>query len=88
MLDQIALTGVSVKGWNRELFGKFTLQYALEEGGVGCIGGNGSESVVVWDSCFLDSLLYKFVEIFDTDEFFNLPPRMIVMISYTEMRQI
>ena len=47
MLEQIALTKVAVKGWNRELLEKFTFQYALGEGRVGCIDGDDSESAVV-----------------------------------------
>jgi len=47
ILDRIALTGVAVKGWNRELLKKFTFQYALREGKVGCIDGDGSESTMV-----------------------------------------
>jgi len=68
MLDRIALTGVAIKGWNRELLGKFTFQYAPGKGGVGCIGDDGSESVVVWHFCFLDLLLYRLVEILDAEE--------------------
>ena len=47
VLDRVALTGVAFEGWNRELLGKFIFQYDLREGGVGCIGGDGSESVVM-----------------------------------------
>jgi len=60
-------------------------QYTLGEGEVGYIGGDGSESVVVWHSCFLDSLPYKLVEILDADELFGLPPNMIVMIPRARM---
>ena len=85
MLDRIALNRVAVKGWNRELLEKFTFQYALREGKVGCISGDGFKSVVVWHSCFLDSLLYKLVEILDANELFSLPPSMIMMIPYVGM---
>jgi len=68
MLDQIALIVVAVE--NRELLRKFTFEYALGEERVGCMGGDGSESVMVWHSCLLDSLLYKLVEILDTDAVF------------------
>ena len=47
MLDRIALTRIAVKSWNHELLEKFTFQYVLGERGVGCIGGDGSESAVV-----------------------------------------
>ena len=82
MLDRITLTRVAVK--SRELLVKFTFQYILEEG-VGYIGGDGSVSTVMRHFCFSDSLLYKLIEILDTDELFGLPPCMIVMISRARM---
>ena len=47
MLDWVSLTGVTVKGQNSEFLRKFTSQYVLREGGVGCIDGDGSESAVM-----------------------------------------
>jgi len=35
VLNRIALTGVSIKGWNHELLGKFIFQYVLGEGRIG-----------------------------------------------------
>ena len=37
VLDRVALIGVAIKGRNHELHGKFIFQYAIGEGGVGCI---------------------------------------------------
>ena len=85
MLDRITLTKVAVKGWNRELLGKLTFQYALREG-VRCIGDDGSVSAVVLYSCLFDSLLYKFIEILDADELLGLPPSMIVLIPRAGIR--
>jgi len=48
VLERIALTGVAIKGQNHELLEKFILQYALRERRVGCIGGDGSESAMIW----------------------------------------
>ena len=50
------------------------------EKGAECIGVDDSESVVVWHSCFLDSLPYKLVEILDANELFGLPPSVIILI--------
>ena len=47
VLDRVALIGVAIKGQNHESFRKFVFQYDLEEGGVGCISGDGSESAVM-----------------------------------------
>jgi len=47
IMYRITLIGGPVKGWNRKLLEKFTFQYALRKGGVGCIGGDDSEFVVV-----------------------------------------
>ena len=76
-----ALSRVTVKGQNREFLGKFTSQYILGEGGVGCISGDGSESAVMLYSYYFYSLLYKFVEILDMDELLYLSPRVNVFIS-------
>ena len=81
MLNRVTLTGIAVKGRNRELLGKFIFQYDLGEVGVGCIGGDGSKSVVMWHSCLFDSFLYKVVEILDTDELLYLFSRVIMLIS-------
>jgi len=86
MLDQVALNRVAVKGRNREILEKFTFQYVLEEGGIGCISEDGSESAMMWHSRFFDSLLYKLVEILDTDELFSISPNMIMLIFRTGMR--
>ena len=56
--------------------GKFVLQYNLGEGGVGCIGDDGSESAVMQYSRFFDSLLHKLVEVLDMEELFGLSPRL------------
>ena len=86
MLDRVALTRLTVKCWNRELLGKFTFQYALEEERVGCIGGDGSESAMVWHSCFLDLLPYNLVEILDMEKLFGLPLSIIMLISHMGTR--
>jgi len=85
MLDRFALTGVAIKSWNRELIEKFMFQYALRERKVGCIDGAGFESVVMRHCCFFDSLLYKLVEILDTDELLSVPPSIIVLIPRAGM---
>ena len=46
VLDQVVLTGVAIKDRNHEPLWKFIFQYALGEG-VGCIGSDGFESVVM-----------------------------------------
>ena len=68
VLDWVTLTGVAIKGQNRELLEKFIFQCVLGEEGVGCIDGDGSVSAVMRHSCFFNSLLYNLVEILDTDE--------------------
>ena len=85
VLNRVALTGVAVEGQNRGLLGKFIFQYAIGEG-VGCVGGDGSEFVVMRHSYFLDSLLHKLVEIWDTDELLYLSPRVIVLVSLAGTR--
>jgi len=40
VLNWVALTGVAIKGWNHEFFGKFVFQYGLGEGRIGCINGD------------------------------------------------
>ena len=87
VLDQIALTGVAIKGWNHELLEKFIFQYALGERRVRCIKGDGSESIVMWHPRIFDSLLYKLTEILDTDELLGLLSRMIMSILHAGMRQ-
>ena len=85
--EKIVLIGVAIKGQNHELLGKFIFQYALRERGVGCIEGDDSESAVMWYARLLDSLWYKLIEILDTDELLSCPPRMIMSIFSTGMRQ-
>jgi len=79
MLDRVTLTGVAIKSWNHELLEKFIFQYVLRKVGIGCISDDGSESVVVRHSYFFDSLLYKLVEILDTDELLYPSPRVIML---------
>ena len=86
MVYRVALTTVAIKGQNGELLGKFIFKYVLREGGVGCIGGDGSKSAMIWHSCFFDSLLYNLVEILDTNELLYPSPRVIMMISRMGMR--
>jgi len=57
ILDQITLIRVAVKYWNREFLRKFTFQYSLREGRVGCIDVDGSEFAVGWHFCLLDLLM-------------------------------
>ena len=40
--------------------------------------GDDSESAVMWHPRLFDLLLYKLVEILDTDELLGLPSRMIM----------
>ena len=56
-----------------------------KKGGVGCIGGDCFELSMDWRSCFLDSLLYKFVEILHTDELFGLSPKVVALIPRAGM---
>ena len=71
VLDRVAMTGVAVKGQNREFRKKFTSQYILREGGVGCIGVDGSESAVMRHTYLFDSLLYKLVKQTNSSTFFR-----------------
>jgi len=68
------------------LLEKFIFQYDLWEGGVGCIGGDCSESAVMRHSYFFDSLLYKLVGILDTDELVHPSLKVIVLIIRTGTR--
>ena len=83
MLDRIALTRVAINNQNHELLEKFIFQYALGERGVGCIGGDGSEFVVMRHYHFFDSLLHKLIKILDMDE--GLSPRVVVLIPRAGM---
>ena len=56
VLNRVTMTGVIVEGQSRELLKKFIFQYVFGEGRIGCICGDGSESVVTRHSCFFDSL--------------------------------
>ena len=47
VLNWVALTRVAIKGWNRELLGKFIFQYDPREGRIECINGNGLDSAVM-----------------------------------------
>ena len=85
ILDWIALTGVAIKYWNRELFWKIHIPICLQRRGVGCINGDDSVFGMVWHSCFLDLLSYKLVEILNADELFDLPLSMIVLIPHAGM---
>ena len=61
-------------------------QYAVGERRVGCISSDGSELVMMWNPRFFDLLLYKLVEILDTDELLGLPLRMIMLILWSGTR--
>ena len=87
VLEWITLTAAATKSQNHELLRKFIFQYALGERGIGCIGGDGSESIVMWHPRLFDLLLYKLVEILDTDELIGLPPRMIMSILRAGIRR-
>ena len=87
VLDRIALTGVAIKGQNHELLGKFIFHYVLREGRVGCIGGDGFESAVMWHPHLFESLLYKLIEIMDIDKLHSFPSRMIMSILHIGKRQ-
>jgi len=41
---------------------------------------------MVWHTRFFDPLSYEFVEILDTDELLDLPPRMNKLILQARMR--
>ena len=51
VLDLVNLIRVAVKGQNHEFLKKFTSQYILGEGRIICIGGAGSEFVVMRHFC-------------------------------------
>ena len=85
VLDWVALTRLEFKGRDYELLEKFIFQYALGERGVGCIGGDGSESIVMRHPHFFGSLLHKIVEILETDELFGLSPRVVMLIPRVGM---
>jgi len=78
---------VVIKGQNHELLGKFIFQYGLGEGKIGCINGNGLESVMMRHTHFFNLLLYKLVEILGTDECLSSPLRLIRSILCAGMRR-
>jgi len=57
VLDRITQTAVEFKAKDHEFLQKFIFQYAFGERRVGCIEGDGSESVVIWHPHLFDSLL-------------------------------
>jgi len=87
VLNRIALSRVAIKGRDHKLLRKFISQYVLREGIIGSISGDGPESAVMWHTRFFESLSYELVEILDTDELLDLPPRIFRSILHAGMRQ-